>query len=475
MAETLHEDSSDPWKYFILMSKSLLLFIDGGITKSFGVLIPDVVVRYDSDYKTAAFVLSLPSTIMYFAVPITMLLVKLTTPRTMGMVGGLLCALPIICAPWAPSIHILGIMLSVTGFGMALTLYPLLLYLNVYFSKSFIFSNALTFFGWTCGAFLIPIIVERSLEAYGYTGSFLILGGIASHSMVCGAVVRPPRDRRRHDCEKSTDDGEKDPLLLDTPTSEPVDKHGDQHHHQPGNVESETSKVLSAQLSGQNSQSYNEMKSSDGKSSWCSCASFTNKLKSVVFLQEPLYTLVAPATILQYFAMAGWMLFLVPHAVGAGIDRSNAVFLSTIAGISGIFGRILYLVLLHFDYDNTVIFCIACMISACTFFIDFVSSSYIFLAAMAGVQGVTLFILDSLPHAMMKLSIRNEENFPGALAATPFLGGAGIATGDYVSGYIYDVTSSFTTLFTLYGMLHVIITINLVIFKLISQQRRTSE
>ncbi|XP_054754383.2 monocarboxylate transporter 12-like [Lytechinus pictus] len=474
MAETMHEDSSDPWKYFIFMSKFLLLFIDGGITKSFGVLIPDVVVLYDSDYKTAAFVLSLPSTMMYFAVPITMLLLKLTTPRTMGMVSGLLCALPMIYAPWAPSIHILGIVLSVTGYGMALTFYPLLLYFNVYFSKSFIFSNALTFFGWTCGAFLVPIIVERSLEAYGYTGSFLILGGIASHIVVCGAVVRPPRDRRRHDCVKSTDDGGKDPLV-DTPTSEPVDKRGDQHHHHPGKDESETSKLLSAQLSGQNSQSNNEMMSSDGKSSWCSCASFTTKLKSVVFLQEPLYTLVALAIILQFFMMAGWMLFLVPHAVGAGIDRSNAVFLSSIAGISGIFGRILYLVLLYFDYDNTVIFCIACMISACTFFIDFVSSSYIFLAAMAGAQGFTLFILDSIPHAMMKLSIRNEENIPGALAATPFLGGAAIVTGDYVSGYIYDVTSSLRTLFTLYGVLLVIITIDLVIFKLISQQRRTRE
>ncbi|XP_030830921.1 monocarboxylate transporter 3-like [Strongylocentrotus purpuratus] len=457
MAETMLEDSTDSWKYVILLSKFVLLFVDGGIAKSFGVLIPGVVVRYDSDFGTVALVLSLPSTMMYFTVPIATLLMKVMTPRTMGMIGGLLSAVPIICAPLAQSIYILGMMLAVTGFGMALTFFPIMVSINDYFAKSFIFSNTLTLFGTTCGAFLVPVIIERSLEAYGYNGGFLILGGIALHAVVCGAVIRPPRDRNIDNVRPSAE-GEGDSLIVVQPAeSTEIDVL----------AVGETSTALT-ELNEQDSKSKNDtMARSSSSTSWrCSCDSFTSTLTSFIFFQEPYYTLIAPAIILQCFVMAAWMLFLVPHAEEAGIERSNAVFLFTIAGISGIFGRILYLVLLHFKCDNTIIFCFTCTISAISCFIDSVSSSYIFLAAMALIQGTTFFILDCLPHAMMKLSVRNEANIPRAISPNLLLVGIGVITGDALSGYIYDVTSSFGTVFVVYGALLVLITVNLVIFKL---------
>ena len=62
MAQTEHlNDYQDPWRYAIVLSKCLVLFVDGGMAKSFGVLIPEMVERYDSDYKTIAFICSLHS------------------------------------------------------------------------------------------------------------------------------------------------------------------------------------------------------------------------------------------------------------------------------------------------------------------------------------------------------------------------------------------------------------------------------
>nr|XP_054763573.1 monocarboxylate transporter 12-like [Lytechinus pictus] len=458
MARNLLEDSTDPWKYAIISSKFLLFFIDGGISKSFGVLLPDVVDRYDSDFKTVAFVLGLPSTMMYFTAPITIFLMKIMTLRTMAMIGGLLCALPIICASWAPSICILGMMLAVTGFGMALTYFPIMVSMNLFFTKSFIFANALTLFGRTFGAFLVPVITERSLEAYGYHGGFLILGGIALHTVVCGAIVRPPEEGRQDNLH-SSDDAEGESLIK-VPTSEQTDRR-------------ETSTFLQKTIE-ENSKKEEKMRSlgdHGDTSSWCSRKSFLPQLKSFIFVQEPMYTLVAPSMILQCFVHAAWVLFLVPHAEEAGINLSNAVFLSSIAGISGTFGRILYLVLLHFKFDNTIIFCFACFTCASSFFLDFVSSTYIFLAVMASIQGFTIFIFDCLPHAMMKLSIRDQKNIPRAIAANSFLYGIGYLLGDVISGCIYDVTSSLRTLFVVYGVLLVIITINLMIFKLIYRQK----
>ena len=55
------------WGYVILLCKFMLMFLDAGIAKSFGVLIPEMVVRLNSNYATVGFISSLPNTLTYFA------------------------------------------------------------------------------------------------------------------------------------------------------------------------------------------------------------------------------------------------------------------------------------------------------------------------------------------------------------------------------------------------------------------------
>ncbi|XP_030849182.1 monocarboxylate transporter 2-like [Strongylocentrotus purpuratus] len=163
------------------------------MAKSFGVLIPEMVERYDSDYKTIAFICSLHS-LMFMTAPIANVLLKVMKPRTLGIFGGLLAAISIMCAPLANSVFELGILISLTGFGIVMAVFSTLVTLARFFPKSFIFSNSLTQFGIICGVFTVPIIVERSLEAYGYDGACLILGGISLHAVVSAMILRPPKD-----------------------------------------------------------------------------------------------------------------------------------------------------------------------------------------------------------------------------------------------------------------------------------------
>ena len=60
---------------------------------------------------------------------------------------------------------------------MSLSVYPILVTLNECFGESFVFWNTVANFGSTTGAFVMPVVVERSLEAYGFQGAFLIMGG----------------------------------------------------------------------------------------------------------------------------------------------------------------------------------------------------------------------------------------------------------------------------------------------------------
>ncbi|XP_071490253.1 monocarboxylate transporter 12-like [Diadema antillarum] len=256
------QDSKDPWRYVIVLSKFTIMFLDAGLAKSLGVLLPVMITRYNTDYKTMGMICSMPATLAYFA-----------------------------------------------GFGLAMLHFPHYVALYDYFPVSFVFYNTMTLFGLTLGAFCLPVVVERSLEAYGESGAFLILGGICLNTVACGAVVRPPTDLSG--LKQKEEEMKREGHLTEDSTA-----------------------------SSLTTNSVQNMETSSG------CArSFVNKLTSLIFVSEPEFTLVTPAIFLTSYVLYAWMLFLVPQAEWLGIEPSRAVFLSSIAGISGIFGRLLFLIL----------------------------------------------------------------------------------------------------------------------------------
>ena len=55
------------WGYVVLLSRFMVYFIDAGVAKSFGVLIPRMVERLDENYATVGLVCSLPPSVLYLA------------------------------------------------------------------------------------------------------------------------------------------------------------------------------------------------------------------------------------------------------------------------------------------------------------------------------------------------------------------------------------------------------------------------
>ena len=53
------------WGYVVLLGRFVVLFMDAGIAKSFGVLIPEMVKRLDEDYATVGLICSLPASLLY--------------------------------------------------------------------------------------------------------------------------------------------------------------------------------------------------------------------------------------------------------------------------------------------------------------------------------------------------------------------------------------------------------------------------
>ncbi|XP_063968475.1 uncharacterized protein LOC129280889 [Lytechinus pictus] len=178
------------WGYAILLSK-FVINIWAGIPKSFGVLLPEMVDRFSANYATLGFVCSIPGTITLFLGPFASLVLKLVDHRVAAMSGAVIIGVCLISCGFTYNITAFGILLGLTGVRSFVYL-PITLQLNQYFKENFVLVNMLASFGTTVGIMFLPIITERSLEAYDYHGAFLILGGIVLHMVAAAAAIRKP-------------------------------------------------------------------------------------------------------------------------------------------------------------------------------------------------------------------------------------------------------------------------------------------
>ncbi|XP_041484540.1 uncharacterized protein LOC121431107 isoform X2 [Lytechinus variegatus] len=191
-----HSQSTDvpisnwKWGYAILLSK-FVINIWAGIPKSFGVLLPEMVDRFSANYATLGFICSLPGTITLFSGPFASLVLKLVDQRVAAMSGAVIIGVCLISCGFTYNITAFGILLGLTGVRSFVYL-PITLRLNQYFKENFVLINTVASFGVTTGIMFLPIITERSLEAYGYHGAFLILGGIMLHMVAAAAAIRKP-------------------------------------------------------------------------------------------------------------------------------------------------------------------------------------------------------------------------------------------------------------------------------------------
>ncbi|XP_030849700.1 monocarboxylate transporter 12-B-like [Strongylocentrotus purpuratus] len=149
-----------------------------------------MVERLESDYATVGFICSLPATFMCLGCPFVTLVLPKINHRFVAMLGGGLCGLCIIASAFFKNSVAVGIFLASSGVGLSMTFMPTVIALNDFFREKFVLVNTITLYGYTAGSMLLPIVMERSFEAYGYVGAFIILGGITFNLVACGATIR---------------------------------------------------------------------------------------------------------------------------------------------------------------------------------------------------------------------------------------------------------------------------------------------
>ncbi|XP_011668044.1 uncharacterized protein LOC115927687 [Strongylocentrotus purpuratus] len=170
--------------------------------------------------------------------------------------------------------------------------------------------------------------------------------------------------------------------------------------------------------------------------------------------------------------MYAWMLFLVPHAEHIGIPPSKAIFLSTIGGIGGIISRTMFIILVYKGINVFVVYIAIGVICTISFLLDFTSSVYEVRATLAFVQGFSFFIEDAISATLFKEAVFDDRNVNMAIALSSFMGGLGATCAGTFTGYLFDVTQSFTKVFIIVGFIHAVMTVHLFIVAILIKRRR---
>ena len=285
--------------------------------------------------------------------------------------------------------------------------------------------NTIASYGSTVGVMFLPVIAERSLEAYGYSGVFMILGAIMFHKVAGAAAIRKPifsvKDNTtgqsgseqdpseviRYD--PSEDDDEEDGIeggdqittlndesrndtdqgqaLAESrfPTKENLEnteklndaivindikrfEEGEEGLNDDDNCEEHVSLLSSAcDNPGEVGDLPNASRSGQNDSEkYNFCSSFISRCK-LFMTKEALFLLCLPATYFRAYTFEAWVLYLVPHAEQLGITPSRAVFLSSIGGIGGIIGRTIAVILLVKKVHMFKIYIMLVLLPACHF------------------------------------------------------------------------------------------------------------
>ncbi|XP_054752448.2 monocarboxylate transporter 4-like [Lytechinus pictus] len=453
------EDSRDKWRYAILLSKFTFSCIDVSISKSFGVMIPVMVVVLQTDAKTLGFVCSLPSSLIYLASPIVAYTLNKgwMSPRMCALLGAIFSSACLVTGGMISSIPALALSLAITGTGLSMGYLSSKIMLNEYFKESYVLAAGIANMGNTTGALIAPYIVERALSAYGYVGAMVILGGLSLHAIPASIALRNRTDGIEENRNEEAEEMPTVILIEEMPSTSYSSKSRKRTHSYRKIMEDGDDRHLIPEADLENSHDTTREK-------------FRSWLQSCIVIKEPLMCVSSPSIFLTMYGLTSWVLFLVPRAEWHGIPGSKAVFLSTLAGAGGIVGRLVYIALIYSGCNAIVISLAFNIITAITFLLDPLINTFPKMGAVAFVQGWCLFTCLVSTSAYPKYAVA-PENFTFAAGLQGLLAGMGGMIGGFMSGFIKDASRSFTTVFLVLGGVFVLNTMTTSMFYVAYRRR----
>ncbi|XP_072175535.1 monocarboxylate transporter 7-like [Diadema setosum] len=178
-------------RWIILLSASFNAFLELGNVRAIGVIINDSTAELRISTAFTGTVISVSAGLMFsMAIFITPLLRKFS-PRQLVMFGGTLSSLGLVLSSFAQNGGHFAATFSLYGLGFCSVIVISNSVPAMYFPDLFEVAAGINVTGGAIGVLVLPVLMEKLYEAYGWRGALLLLGAVNFHSVSFGALLRP--------------------------------------------------------------------------------------------------------------------------------------------------------------------------------------------------------------------------------------------------------------------------------------------
>ncbi|XP_038054591.1 monocarboxylate transporter 13-like [Patiria miniata] len=318
----------------------------------------------------------------------------------------------------------------------------------MHFKSQFKTAYAVAYAGGGVGGIAIPPLLQLLLEAYGWRGAMLVISAIAANLIGLSALCRPPRSKRCLHAENtlevqmqsSFDEGKPDGSNV---RNEDLSV-SDADHLEVGNI-------AGGRLANSTTDDITEIVSLETGSKSTRLTHhlrhFASAVGSDLFVKSYRFTLVCLLKIELGFASYSCSQFIIPRAEGTGVSPSSAALLLSVFGIGLLLGRLGngLLIISRLSVETVSGLCLSTAgVSLLLMNVD----SYVSMAVASFIQGLTSGAIYTIFIVLTRHYV-GLERFSVALGMTCIFTGIGALCGPLISGLLYDVTSSYKTIFYL--------------------------
>ncbi|XP_071810343.1 monocarboxylate transporter 12-like [Asterias amurensis] len=307
---SVHHQNRNPWGWVVVVATFVALFITFGNLKALGVLLLAMQNDFNSDVWIIGWMAVLYNSISFLFGPfVTSIDSLVSSRRCVVIVGGVLGSAGFIIGSQSTTVLQLTLSIAIlSGLGKALSYYPFFGVLASYFSENYSVAVAIASSGIPISMIVYGPLTQILLDTYGWRGTMLILGGISSHIIVCGELLKAPA------------------------VASPTDT-GEQYQQVPDDA---------AGGSDISKEGYDipSSKSHQGK-----CLTINGNIQRFLtsmdfkILANKRFIFLSAAMSCVNFCFSGWVVYMVSHGVFQGLSPYQASLLPTSFGIGYILGK----------------------------------------------------------------------------------------------------------------------------------------
>ncbi|KAK7884117.1 hypothetical protein WMY93_027240 [Mugilogobius chulae] len=180
------------WGWAVVVGAFISIGFSYAFPKSITVFFKEIEAIFDATPSQVSWISSIMLAVMYAGGPISSILVNRFGSRPIIMVGGCLAGSGLIAASFCNTVEQLYFFIGVVGgLGLAFNLNPALTMIGKYFFKRRPIANGIAMAGSPVFLSTLAPLNSWLYDAFGWRGSFLILGGLLLNCCVAGSLMRP--------------------------------------------------------------------------------------------------------------------------------------------------------------------------------------------------------------------------------------------------------------------------------------------